>query len=67
MGKSIKVKRKTKTKSKKSSRSKSKNNKMNKTNIGAPEIMNEDNIINQEMQDESIEIKVMRKEHLDFF
>jgi len=61
MGKSIKVKRKTKTKSKKSSRSKSKNNKMNKANIGAPEIRNDDNIITQEMQDESTKIKVMRK------
>jgi len=61
MGKSIRVKRKTKTKSKKSSRSKSKTSKMNKANTGAPEIRNDDDIINQEMQDESTEIKVMRK------
>ena len=34
---------------------------MNKANIGAPEIRNDDNIINQEMKNESTEIKVMRK------
>jgi len=60
MGKTIKIKEKTKTKSK-SSRSKSKTNKMSKANISAPEIRNDDNIINHEMKDVSTEIKVMRK------
>ena len=61
MGKVTKTRKKTKNKSKKSSRNKSKSNKLSMTNIGAPEIRNEDNIINHDMKDSGTEIKLMRR------
>ena len=61
MGKVTKIRKKTKNKSKKSSRNKSKSSKLSMTNIGAPEIRNEDNIINHDMKDSGTEIKLMRR------